>query len=125
MPDSGKTSCLVSLYLLLAHGNVGDFTFADSKSITALDELSRGARSWDGGMPEQMTVHTKKGDGRSAGLLHFKLVRQSDRARLHLVIPDLPGEWSTDLIDNNRTDRLQFSPRSRRNLGHGRWPDVD
>ena len=61
MPGSGKTSCLVSLYLLLAHGNVGDFTFADSKSLTALDELSRGARNWDGGMPEQMTGHTEKG----------------------------------------------------------------
>ena len=107
-PNSGKTSCLVSLYLLLAHSNVGDFTFADSKSLTALDELSRGARSWDGGMPEQMTGHTEKGDGRSPGLLHFKLVRQSDCARLHLFIPDLPGEWSTDLINNNRTDRLRF-----------------
>ena len=27
---------------------------------------------------------------------------------LHLFIPDLPGEWSTDLIDSNQTDRLNF-----------------
>ena len=107
-PGSGKTACLVSLYLLLAHNRVDDFTFADSKSLMALDELSRGARSWHGGMPEQMTAHTELRDGRSAGFLHFKLNRKSDRTRLHLVIPDLPGEWSTDLIDNNRTDRLRF-----------------
>ena len=107
-PDSGKTACLVSLYLLLAHNSVDGFTFADSRSLTALDELSRGARSWYGGMPEQMTVHTERKDSRSAGFLHFKLIRKSDYARLHLLIPDLPGEWSTSLIENNRTDRLSF-----------------
>lgn len=108
-PGAGKTACLVSLYLLLAHNRVDDFTFADSKSLTALDELSRGARIWQsGGMPEQMTVHTELRDGRSAGLLHFKLKRKSDCSRLHLFIPDLPGEWSTNLVDNNRTDRLRF-----------------
>ena len=107
-PDSGKTACLVSLYLLLAHNDVDGFTFADSKSLVALDELSRGARNWPGAMPEQMTVHTERRDARSAGFVHFKLMRQSDCSRLHLLIPDLPGEWSTGLIDNNRTDRLSF-----------------
>ena len=108
VPDSGKTACLVSLYLLLAHNSVDDFTFADSKSLMALDELSRGARIWQGTMPEQMTAHTELGDSRSAGFLHFKLNRKSDCTRLHLLIPDLPGEWSTDLIDHNRTDRVKF-----------------
>ena len=107
-PNSGKTACIVSLYLLLAHNSVDGFTFADSKSLTALDELSRGARSWRDGMPEQMTGHTERRDGRSAGLLHFKLIRRSDCAQLHLFIPDLPGEWSTGLIEHNRTDRWSF-----------------
>ena len=107
-PDSGKTACLVSLYLLLAHNSLDGFTFADSRSLTGLDELSRGARSWHGAIPEQMTVHTERRDGRSAGLLHFKLIRKSDCAPLHLLIPDLPGEWSTSLIENNQTDRLSF-----------------
>ena len=107
-PDSGKTACLVSLYLLLAHGSLDGFTFANSKSLMALDELSRGARRWTGAMPEQMTSHTERGDGRSAGVLHFKLMNISDRARLHLLIPDLPGEWTTSLIDNKRTGRLSF-----------------
>ena len=107
-PDSGKTACIVSLYLLLAHNSVDGFTFADSKSLTALDELSQGARSWHGAMPEQMTGHTERKDDRSAGLLHFKLIRKSDHARLNLFIPDLPGEWSTGLIEHNRTDRWNF-----------------
>ena len=93
---------------MLAHNSIDDFTFADSKSLMALDELSRGARSWHGAMPEQMTAHTELKDDRSAGFLHFKLNRKSDCTRLHLLIPDLPGEWSTDLIDNNRTDRVRF-----------------
>lgn len=107
-PSSGKTACLVSLYLLLAHNNVDGFTFADSKSLMALDKLSRGARIWNDGRPKQMTARTELSDDRSAGFLHFKLNRKSDCTRLHLLIPDLPGEWSTDLINNNRTDRLRF-----------------
>ena len=107
-PDSGKTACLVSFYLLLAHNAIDGFTFADSKSLTELDQLARGARRWPGAMPEQMTTHTERMDDRSAGFLHFKLLRKSDRIRLHLLIPDLPGEWSTSLIDKNRTDRLSF-----------------
>ena len=107
-PNSGKTACLVSLYLLLAHDRVDDFTFADSKSLRELDELAQGARRWPGAMPEQMTAHTERADDRSAGFLHFKLLRKSDHVRLHLLIPDLPGEWSTSLIENNRTDRLSF-----------------
>ena len=108
VPDSGKTACLVSLYLLLARNSLDGFTFANSRSLMALDELSRGARSWPGARPEQMTAHTELSDDRSAGFLHFKLLRKSDHARLHLFIPDLPGEWSTSLIENNRTDRLSF-----------------
>ena len=61
------------------------------------------------GMPEQITVHTERKDSRSPGFLHFKLIRKSDYARLHLLIPDLPGEWSTSLIENNRADRLRTS----------------
>ena len=103
-PNSGKTALLVSLYLLLAQNRLDGFTFADSKSLMALDELARGARRWVEGMPEQMTAHTELG-GRAAGFLHFKLLRASDCSPVHLLIPDLPGEWTTSLVENNRTDR--------------------
>jgi hypothetical protein len=109
VPDSGKTACLVSLYLLLAHGRLRGFSFADSKSLMAFEDLARGARSWSqGGPPEEMTVHTDLGDGRVAGFLHLKLRRNVDGNCFDLFIPDLPGEWSTGLIDTNRIDRLQF-----------------
>ena len=107
-PDSGKTACLVSLYLLLAKNRLRGFRFADSKSLVALDELSRGARSWEGGMPDQITAHTERVDGRSAGFFHVRLSRELDHTQLHLVVPDLPGEWTTGLIESNRTDRLRF-----------------
>ena len=35
-------------------------------------------------------------------------MRRADRVRLHLLIPDLPGEWATSLIGKNRTGRLSF-----------------
>ena len=108
VPDSGKTACLVSFYLLLFRNEMKGFSFADSRSLMALDELSRGARRWPSAVPQQMTAHTRLADGRSPGFLHFKLMRQSDGIRQHLVITDLPGEWSTDLIEKNRTDRLSF-----------------
>ena len=107
-PDSGKTACLVSLYLLLSRNALDGFTYADSRSLMALDELSRGARRWEAGMPEQMIAHTVRSDGRAVGFLHFRLVRRSDRARVNVLIPDLPGEWTTSLVDGNRTDRLDF-----------------
>ena len=108
MPESGKTACIVSLYLRLAHSDLDGFNFADSRSLLALDELSRGARSWSESMPEQMTAHTKLEDGRSPGFMHLKLRRQLDGTPLHLLIPDLPGEWTKALIDKNRTDRWSF-----------------
>ena len=107
-PDSGKTACLVSLYLLLARKRLDGFSYADSKSLLALDELSRGARKWENGMPDQVTAHTVLSDERSAGFVHLKIVRDCDAVRHHLLVPDLPGEWSTSLIDSNRTDRWQF-----------------
>lgn len=108
IPDAGKTACLVSLYLLMSHDRLKGFRFADSKSLLALDELSRGARRWERGCPEQMTTHTELGDGRSASFVHFKVVRTSDGVSFNVLMPDLPGEWSESLIDNNRSERLHF-----------------
>jgi hypothetical protein len=108
-PDSGKTASLVSLYLLLSHGRLEGFSFANSRSLLVLEDLARGARSWnEGHHPEQMTVHTELDAGRAAGFLHLRVRRESDQKAFDLFIPDLPGEWSTSLIDSNRSDRLAF-----------------
>ena len=106
--DSGKTACLVSLYVLLSHNRIPDYSFADSRSLVALDELARGARRWQDGIPEQMTVHTERRDDRFPGFVHFKLRRRADGEQVNLIVPDLPGEWTNSLVDSNRTDRLSF-----------------
>jgi Double-GTPase 2 len=108
-PDAGKTAILVSLYLLLCRGKLQDFKFADSVTLRAFDEISRGARRWNGGQPpEQMTNHTEDPDERTAGFLHLRLRDRKSGARHDILLPDLPGEWSTSLIDSNRVDRLNF-----------------
>jgi hypothetical protein len=108
-PDAGKTAILVSLYLLLSGGKLDGFKFADSMSLLAFDEISRGARRWNNGVPpEQMTNHTEPPDHRTAGFLHLRLHDRESGARHDVLLPDLPGEWSTSLIDSNRVDRLDF-----------------
>lgn len=107
-PDSGKTSFLVSLFLLLSKGESREFAYCDSDSLMALDYLSRGAREWADSTPEQLTAHTELADGRTAGFVHLAVIRRSDSKRFDLLIPDLPGEWTTSLIDSARADRWSF-----------------
>lgn len=109
LPASGKTAALVSTYLLLGKAKLKGFSFRDSKSLRALDEISHGARVWKEGQPvEQMTVHTELTDERTPGFMHLRLRRESDERVFDFLLPDLPGEWSSSLIDNDRVDRLGF-----------------
>lgn len=108
-PESGKTACLASLYLLVSHATLKGWSFADSKSLTAFEDIVRGARDWNNGeVPEQMTVHTELADDHGAGFLHLRLVRLSDGRRVDLALPDLPGEWTQALVNTARWDRLDF-----------------
>ena len=112
-PDAGKTASLVSLYLLAARGWLTDFTYADSRSLMAFDDLSQGARRWnEGQLPEQLTAHTELADDRSAGFLHLRLRPANHDEAVDLLLPDLPGEWSRALVDSNRVDRLEFLKRA-------------
>ncbi|WP_017258882.1 TRAFAC clade GTPase domain-containing protein [Pedobacter arcticus] len=109
VPGTGKTASLVSLYLLLAHSKLEGFQFLDSKSIMAFEEISRGARRWNQGqLPDQLTAHTKLQDERIAGYLHLRLQRSIDNTAMDLLLTDLPGEWTTSLLETNRVDRLEF-----------------
>ncbi len=108
-PEAGKTACLASLYLLVSHAMLDGWSFANSSSLMAFEEISRGARRWNNGeSPDQMTVHTEMADDRQPGFLHLKLRRNSDSRCFDLVLPDLPGEWSKDFIRTARSDRLEF-----------------
>lgn len=115
VPGTGKTASLVSLYLLLAHSKLENFKFLDSKTVMALEEISKGARKWNTThLPEQLTAHTELQDERIAGYLHLRLQRLADNCKIDLLLTDLPGEWTTTLIDTNRTDRLMFLKASER-----------
>jgi hypothetical protein len=109
LPNAGKTACLVSAYLLLAKGQFEGFTYADSATLRAFEEIARGSRIWDkGNPPEQITVHTTLTDDREAGFLHLCLRRESDERLFDVLLPDLPGEWSNRLIDQKDSARLEF-----------------
>lgn len=108
-PESGKTACLASLYLLVSHAMLEGWSFADSRSLTAFEDIARGARDWNNGeVPEQMTVHTELADDHGPGFLHLRLVRRSDGRRVDLALPDVPGEWTQALVSTARSDRLDF-----------------
>jgi hypothetical protein len=107
-PNSGKTAALVSLYLLVSKGKLSGFQFRDSKTLMALEQISRGARWHDTHYPQQLTAHTEIADGRAAGFLHFRLFNESENKCLDLLIPDIPGEWTDALASENRIDRLHF-----------------
>ena len=108
-PESGKTACLASLYLLISHAKLEGWSFADSRSLAAFEEIARGARDWnDGQAPEQMTVHTELADDHGPGFLHLRLVRLSDGRRVDLALPDMPGEWTQALVSSAQTERLDF-----------------
>lgn len=107
-PAAGKTAALVSMYLLIAHGALAGYQFADSKSLTAFEEISQGARLWGETPPDEMTARTKTSGSRVAGFLHLRVKELATGRLVDFLVPDLPGEWSDTLIDNNRTDRLDF-----------------
>lgn len=108
-PESGKTACLASLYLLVSNDRLQGWSFADSRSLMGFEEISRGARRWnEGKLPDQMTVHTEMADDRQPGFLHLRLKRDADGRCVDLVLPDLPGEWTKELVATSRSDRFAF-----------------
>ncbi len=109
LPDSGKTACLVSAYLLLANGKFDGYDYVDSASLMAFEQISRGSRHWSkGDEPGQLTAHTEMADDRQAGFLHFRLRRREDGKFFDMLMPDLPGEWSKALIEKSDSDRFAF-----------------
>lgn len=112
-PDAGKTAALVSLYLLISRAQLKGFTFADSRTLMAFNEISQGALDWNQGkLPDQLTQHTELADDRTAGFLHLRLRHSEDGEIRDFLLPDLPGEWTKSFVDKDRNDRLQFLKRA-------------
>lgn len=111
-PDAGKTAALVSLFLLISRAKLQGYSFADSRTLTAFNEISQGALDWDeDNPPEQFTQHTEMADDRTPGFLHLRLRRAEDE-KIDFLLPDLPGEWSQSFIDEDNNSRLQFLKRA-------------
>ena len=114
--DSGKTSLLLCLYFACACGQMDDIglSFAGSLTLPGFEARSRSTRRWNElAPPNRMTERTSLGADRGGGFLHLDLVRNRSRQRLRVLLSDLPGEWTKNLIDSGRhADRLQFARRS-------------
>jgi Double-GTPase 2 len=111
-PDAGKTGALVSLFLLISRAKLQGYSFADSRTLSAFNEISQGALDWDeNNPPMQFTHHTEMADPRTPGFLHLRL-RRGENEKVDFLLPDLPGEWSQSFIDEDNNDRLQFLKRA-------------
>lgn len=112
---AGKTSFLVCLYLACACGMFEDrgWTFAGSLTLPGFEARARSGRRWSAANPpDRMTERTVLGDDRNGGFLHLDLTRSSS-GRTRLLMSDLPGEWTKDLIGHARFGyRFEFLARS-------------
>ncbi|MPR13065.1 TRAFAC clade GTPase domain-containing protein [Microvirga tunisiensis] len=114
--DAGKTSFLCSLYCMAASGDLEahGYRFAGSLTLPGFEARTRKSRNWEKGkVPDRMTYRTQYEVDRGAGFMHLDLHRIGQERRMRLFLSDLPGEWTTTLIDNARNaDRLRFIDRS-------------
>lgn len=113
--DAGKTCFLSSLYLLACHRKLEPhYRFAGSLTLPGFELRARHLRTWgSGALPDQLVDHTTLSDPRSPAFMHLSLARGGTAERLDLLISDLPGEWTTDLV--NRTtaaERFDFLRRA-------------
>lgn len=93
-PNSGKTSLLAFLYMLmLKYGRVGKWLFAGSWTLGGWESVIQHSR-WTGEPPPSFPPHTSSA-GRHPGILHLAL-RCADSGQLRdVMFTDAPGEWFT------------------------------
>jgi Double-GTPase 2 len=114
--DVGKTCFLASLYLMTACGvGLPGLAFAGSLTLNGFEARARRLRQWKGGaLPTQLADHTVLADERTPAIMHLALKEtQGEKRRFDLLITDLPGEWSTDLVkDVGTAQRFAFLGRA-------------
>ncbi len=110
---TGKTCLLCSLYLLASYGDLRPTRlFAGSMTLPGFENRLRLLRKWSGpGLPDKIVDHTILSDPRQPSFLHIAL-KQFDAIR-DLFFTDLPGEWTTDLIQRaDVAERFRFLTRA-------------
>ena len=114
--DAGKTCFLLSLYLMASRGALlPTYRFAGSQTLPGFEARARRLRNWRGGaLPEQLADHTRLADPRQPAFLHVALHEGSGvRPSFDVLLTDLPGEWSKNLVDRAGTaDRFAFLRRA-------------
>lgn len=114
--DVGKTCFLASLYLLVSNVlSDSNLAFAGSLTLNGFEARARGLRKWQSGqLPKQLADHTILTDPRTPAIMHLALREMTDdQRRFDLLITDLPGEWSTDLVkDADTAPRFKFLQRA-------------
>jgi hypothetical protein len=114
--DAGKTCMLNALYLLAANAELAPrFRFAGSLTLAGFELRTRRLRKWSKGqLPAQLAEHTTHADPRNPGLLHIALSDSKNGSRrLELLLTDLPGEWTTGLIQKaQRAAQFEFLQRA-------------
>lgn len=111
---AGKTSLLISIYMMLAAGELEEIglSFAGSLTLPGFETRCKHTRVWAKGQaPQAMTARTLVGSPRGAGFLHLDLAHRSG-SHSRLLMSDLPGEWTREFIQNARFgSRLSFASR--------------
>jgi hypothetical protein len=91
--NSGKTTLLTIIYLLIHHGEQSAAgKFAGSWSLIGWNNLAAKFRWKPGNGGPGFPPHTSRGAGRRPGLLHLAL-RDRQSIRQDYLVTDPPGEW--------------------------------
>lgn len=112
--EAGKTCLFTSMYLLLTGRYLcPHYRFVTSETLLGFEQRARHLRDWsNGGVPDQIVDHTQLGHSRSPAFLHLA-ISDEHGSRHDLVLPDLPGEWTTRLLsDASASERFTFLSRS-------------
>lgn len=90
--NTGKTTFLAALYLLISGGQkLKDINFAGSYSLNGWENIARYLRFNPGHLTPHFPPHTPRHGGRLPGLLH--LACRVENNLYDYLITDPPGEW--------------------------------
>lgn len=90
-PNSGKTTFLGLLYLLLSDGRqLEKHRFSNSYTLMGWEYIANFMR-YEGGSKSGFPPHTSSYGGRDVGLLHLGL--KNNKKLTDILLTDVPGEW--------------------------------